>query len=519
MTDRLCHPDRLSSRCSAGSPYPTQIAARNNPSGAGPGRYKKSKPALAILCIAALHLTGCGQEERPDPVEQVKQPPVLANRNWPNVLLITIDSLRADHLRCYGYARETSPRIDQLAAEGALFEAAISASPWSLPTHASIFTGLAASIHGCQDSKHRLPGPYLTLPELLKGTGYATAGFVSSPYLHPVFGLSEGFDDYVDCGSAPAGPGTPEATSPALVAAAQGWLQKNTRRPFFMFVNFWDAHFDYTPPPPFDTRFDPDYQGGMDGEDFLTDLRVNPDMPQRDLDHLIALYDGEIAWVDRHVGQLLDAFKAAGLLDSTIVVLTSSHGTAFFEHSRKGHRHSLFDEIIRVPLVIRYPIGVPAGRRYPEQARSIDLFPTITGLLGMPLMNAMGRSLMPLFAGQDIDAQGKQTAISELSLPGQTWIAFRRPERKTVFSIEMDRGAVYDLVADPGELAALADRKSPTVAEARKDTYWSRNVFLKTFESLRIEPPEIGELPKQVLDRLNALGYIDGQPPIPGPTP
>ncbi|MBU0616212.1 MAG: sulfatase, partial [Planctomycetes bacterium] len=279
---------------------------------------------IAAICFAALALAGCGQEERPDPAEQAKQPPVFASRDWPNVLLITIDSLRADHLHCYGHSKETSPRIDQLAAEGALFEAAISAGPWSLPTHASIFTGLAASIHGCQDAKHRLPGPHTTLAGLLKSTGFATVGFVSSPYLDPVFGLSQGFDDYVDCGSPPAAQDTThtsEATSPAIAGAAQDWLRKNTRRPFFMFVNFWDTHFDYTPPPPFDTRFDPDYEGTATGRDFIFDPAINAQMPRRDLEHLIALYDGEIAWTDMHVGKILGELDALGLRDSTLVVL------------------------------------------------------------------------------------------------------------------------------------------------------------------------------------------------------
>jgi arylsulfatase A-like enzyme len=470
---------------------------------------------IAAACTAALLLIGCGQEDRPDSAEQAKQPAVFASRDWPNVLLITLDSVRADHVHCYGYPRETSPRIDQLAAEGALFEATISASPWSLPTHASIFTSLAASIHGCQDAHHRLPAPDVTLAELLKTTGFATVGVVSTPYLYPVFGLAQGFDDYVDCGS----PSDGQDTSPAVVAAAQEWLQHNTRRPFFMFVNFWDANFDYTPPPPFDTQFDPDYTGDLTGAAFLTDPRINPDMPRRDLDHLIALYDGEIAWVDQHVGMILDTFKAADLLDSTIVIVTSSHGTAFFEHGRKGHRNSLYDEVIRVPLVIRYLARVPAGQRYQEQARSIDLFPTITDLLGMPPLDAMGRSLAPLFVGKTIDVRGKETAISELSAPGHTLAAFRQPERKTIFSYEANRGVVYDLVADPGELAALTDPQSPTVQAARADTTWSRTIFLKAFESRYPKPPRIDELPAAVLQRLDALGYVDGGPPEEIPTP
>jgi arylsulfatase A-like enzyme len=477
---------------------------------------------VSAICLATLLFSGCGQEDRPDPADEAKQPPVFASRSWPNVLLITVDSVRADHLHCYGYARKTSPQIDQLAAEGALFEAAISASPWSLPTHVSMFTSLIASIHGCQDGRHRLPQSHTTLAEVLKSAGFATAGFVSNPYLDRVFGLSQGFDDYVDCGSAAYAEGASEndeMTSPATVAAVQSWLQKNTRRPFFMFVNFWDAHFDYTPPAPFDAKFDPDYAGNLTGAGFMSDPRINPDMAEEDLEHVIALYDGEIAWVDLHVGAVLDAFKAAGLLDSTIVILTSSHGTAFFEHKLKGHRHSLYDETIHVPLIVRWPNRVPAGRRYPEQARSIDIFPTITDLLRMPPLGVMGRSLAPLFVGRSIDVRGKETAVSEVKLPGDTLAAYRQRDRKTIFSTERNGGSVFDLTADPGELAALTDPDSPTVKGAEADTYWSRNVFPKEFRSRYPAPKEIGELPARVLERLNALGYVNGEPPRDMPAP
>ena len=473
------------------------------------------------ICLTALLLPGCGQEDRPDPAEAAKQPAVFADRSWPNVLLVTIDSLRADHLHCYGYPRETSPRIDQFAAEGALFEAAITSSSWTLPAHASIFTGLAASVHGCEDAKHRLPGGHVTLAERLKSTGFATAGFVSSPYLDPVFGLGQGFGSYVDCTSPlPADElaMTYGATSPTVVAAVQAWLRQNTERPFFMFVNFWDAHFDYVPPPPFDTKFDPDYEGTITGEQFLTNPKVDGNMPPRDLEHLRALYDGEVAWVDAHFGMILDTFASAGLLDSTIVILTSSHGTAFFEHRQKGNRTSLYDEVIRVPLIMRHPARVPVGKRYQEQARSMDLLPTVTDLLGMPTAGLMGRSLTPLFVGKSIDVRGKETAISELTVFGRTLLAFRQPERKTIFSVAMDRGAVYDLVADPGELAALTDPESPTVKAARADTTWSQG-FLEAYRQRYPRPPEIPELPARVLEKLSALGYIDGELPESPPTP
>lgn len=476
---------------------------------------------LFIFCIVFLFVTGCGQEDRPDPAEEAKQPAVLADRNWPNVLLITIDSLRPDHLHCYGYPKETSPRIDRFAAEGALFEAAISSSSWTLPAHASMFTGLAASVHGCTDARHQLPGSHSTLTKRLKNTGFVTIGAVSSPFLTPVSGLAQGFDKYIDCTTPLSSDDlekTRGATSPTIVTVIQGWLHQNTQRPFFMFINFWDAHFDYTPPPPFDTKFDPDYVGNITGEQFLTDPKINPDMPERDLEHLQALYDGEIAWVDTHFGIILDMLKAADLLDSTIVILTSGHGTAFFEHDLKGHRNSLYDEVIRVPLIIRYPDRVPAGKRYKQQARGMDLLPTITDLLGMPTPNLMGRSLAPLFVDRSIEIRGKETAISELTVHGHSLRSFRQPDRKTIFYVDRDRGMVFDLVADPGELAALADPESPTVQGAHADTTWSRG-FLKAFRQRYPRAPEIPELPARVREQLSALGYVDGEPPAPAPAP
>ena len=480
---------------------------------------------ILTVCLGLLAAfpCGCGQEDRPDQADKAKRPDVLIDSDWPNVLLISLDSVRADHLGCYGYDRETSPRIDQLASEGALFETSISASSWTLPTHASLFTGLATSIHGLVDMQHQLDNSHITLAKDLKSAGYAAVGFVSSPLLQPVFGLAQGFDGYYRCLSpVPKDEKSiaANATSPTVLAAVNGWLSQNTHKPFFMFVNLWDAHFDYTPPAPFDTRFDPDYRGAVNGRGFLTDPRINKDMPERDLEHLIALYDGEIAWVDAHVGLLLDMFKSAGLLDTTIVVLTSSHGTAFFEHDLKGQRNALYDELIKVPLIIRYPQSVPAGKRYAEQARTIDLYPTISDLIGMAVPAVMGRSLAPLFKGESIDTRGGiETALSELVVHGQRIQAIRHPQRKTIFFLETDGGIVFDLVADPGELSAVSDAESPVVKGARADTVWTQKIFLAQFRGKYPPAQPLSGLPPGILEKLNALGYVEGQLPAPSDKP
>lgn len=480
--------------------------------------------ALSVSA-AALWPAGCGQEDRPDPADAAKRPRVLADRTWPNVVLIVIDSLRPDHLGCYGYQRPTSPRIDRLAGEGALFECVVSSSGWTLPAHATLFTGLCDSVHGCTDTDRRLHEKHYTLAERLRDTGYATAGFFSGPYLHPVFGLNQGFETYVDCTSyaelsdrTAAESGTVEGeaiwdamhrdvTNPTVVARVRQWLHDNRRRPFFLFVHMWDVHFDFLPPPPYDTLFDPGYAGPITGAGFLVDDRINKDMPRRDLDHLIALYDGEIAWTDAHLGQLLDELAALGLLENSLLVVTADHGTAFFEHQLKGHRNSLYDEVIRIPLLVRWPPRIPPGLRIRQQVRMIDLLPTIVDLIGAAwdYRTVMGHSLAALFSGGQLPRD--DPAISELSSMGIELQAFRRLERKTIWHVALDKGVVFDLLADPGELAPLTDRNAPAVVAARQDVKWSRG-FLELFRARHPPAPAISDLPKQLLEKLRSLGYV-----------
>ena len=466
---------------------------------------------IVAVCTAALLTTGCGEEERPVPVRQAKRPVVRANESWPNVVLISVSSLRPDHLKCYGYSKDTSPHIDRLAAEGALFENVISSSSWSLPAHGAMFTGLCDSVHGCTEADRRLHEDHYTLAERLRDVGYTTTGFFSGPFLHPAFGMSQGFETYADCmwrPSASAETKQPDVTSPQIVDQVQGWLQKNTRRPFFMFVQMWDPHFDFTPPPPYDTKFDPDYRGEVTGERFLLNPAINKNMPPRDLEHLGALYDGEIAWTDDHLGRILDELESLKLLDSSIVILVSDHGTALLEHGLRGHRNSLFDEVIRIPLIIRYPAIIEGGQRFGQQARIIDLLPTVIALLGMPADFLMGQTLTPLFSGQKLER--REPAVSELLSMGFKLQSFRVAERKTIWNLDPDAGSVYDLRSDPGELAAV-NHDSPVSTAATADIKWCR-LYLKEFGKRSIQSPKTPELPPELLEKFAAMGYVAADP-------
>ncbi|MCK4341502.1 MAG: sulfatase [Phycisphaerae bacterium] len=395
----------------------------------------------------------------------------------PNVLLISIDMLRPDHLHCYGYHRETSPRLDRLAAEGVLFENHISSTSWTLPAHAALFTSLADSVHGCQDTDRRLPDKLVTLAEEFAAAGYKTAGFFSGPYLHPAFGLSQGFEHYEDCTSyarkmadkpAEEWAHDPDVmrsshrdvTNPIIFPAVKKWLSEHGESKFFMFIHMWDPHFDFIPPPPYDTMFDPDYTGTITGEDFFINRQINKYMPPRDLEHLLALYDGEIAWTDLYVRQIIAELEQAGLLEDTVVAITSDHGTEFFEHGLKGHRQTLFDESIRVPLIIRYPAELPAGVRVTAQTRIIDIGPTLLELAGVTTDTlVMGHSLVPSALGEPLDFEN--TAISELFW-GHGKIEHRMRSIRTLKWKYVDdqvrnRRFYLNLADDPGEQTAWWD--------------------------------------------------------------
>ena len=351
----------------------------------------------------------------------------------PNVVLISIDTLRADHLSCYGYARTTSPHIDRLAEQGALFERAWSTTSWTLPAHLSMLTGEHISAHGVCDDRlwdvvgkpggpPQLPLCGTFLPELLRAVGYRTAGFYSWKYLEPRFGFGPGFEVWERIGHsvyshpehAPRFEALRQAgdkaaleawrarepklfddqrpTSGETVDAALAWLEKVVdaprsaeREPFFLFLHLFDVHDAYKPPPPFDTRFtDPAYRGPITGDQVSSPKSlVVPGMAAADLEHLKALYDGEIAWVDTQVQRVLDALAARGMEDDTLVILTSDHGEEFFEHGQKTHRVQLHPESLRVPLVMRWPARIAPKTRVSGNAGLVDLVPTLCELLDL----------------------------------------------------------------------------------------------------------------------------------------
>jgi arylsulfatase A-like enzyme len=466
------------------------------------------------------------------------------------VLLISIDTLRADHLGCYGYSRDTSPRIDRLAGEGVTFDRAISSTSWTLPSHMAIFSSLFDSVHGVQATGRKYALDHPLLAEVMRSAGYRTAGFHSGPLLDEGYGFSAGFDSYVDCSRgaerrarrgegpphrrAPQGVGRPEkvqeeglvgafrrrvlrrgggaptvVTNPYLFERVSGWLEEGMEEPFFLFVHYWDVHWDYVPPSPYDTMFDPGYDGSMDFTNFPRNREIHPNMDPRDLEHLIALYDGEIRWTDEWIGKLIDRLEEKGVLDRTLVILTSDHGEEFFEHGKKGHRKALYDESIHVPLIVRYPDRLPAGFRVGGQVRTVDIYPTVLEMTGVGTVHGLqGLSLRPLMDDEPETADFPP-AVSELSLGWVEMTSVRRNEHKTIQDRKAETITHFDLEKDPGEqrpIGAGEDPRIPSWIQELRDT--SEDLERVKAAIQWVSEDNTFEPDPELLETLRSLGYV-----------
>ena len=334
--------------------------------------------AVAGLALAATGLAALSSGSKPTPPH-----------GRPNILLISIDSLRRDHVGSYGYPRPTTPHLDALARDGVRFDTAVAPTSWTLPSHVTLLTALPIRVHQVHVSSERFTKRVLTLAEVLLEEGYATAGIVGGSYLDAGYGFAQGFDHYDDYTVVNRDRRKPDGhvTSPISLRLANEWLESwaasQQPRPFFLFLHMWDVHYSYDPPPPYDTMFDPDYEGDIVASPYMRNRRINARMDPRDLEHVMALYDGEIRHTDDHLGRLFDSLKGLGAFDDTIIVVTSDHGDEFFEHGKKGHGQNLFDSVLRIPLLMRYPSKIPAGRVVEGQVRLMDVAPTILGLAGI----------------------------------------------------------------------------------------------------------------------------------------
>ena len=359
----------------------------------------------------------------------------------PNVIVYLVDTLRADHLGVYGYDRDTSPVLDRWARGSTVFDNTYAPSSWTKPSMVTLFSGLDAVSHGAEDRLDIIPADVLLLAERLQALGYSTFGAVTNPNVLPHWGFDRGFDIYRDLDS--AGNGTPASRVTEFVEEHLDQLAHS--QPFFLYLHVIDPHFPYQPPPPFDTRF--------------------PRSRTFPANMSIGRYDGEIAFVDAQFGRIVDLLEQRGLNDRSMTIFTSDHGEELWEHGRLGHGSTLYEEVMRVPLLIRFPKGRFAGIRVAARASLADVYPTVLRVLGeLPGEGLDGRDLAPMIRGSVTDTAERDLFLS-LRTSGENghrvrgvlsgrfkYLRRTRPEANE---------ALFDLVRDPAESKDISADEKP----------------------------------------------------------
>ena len=460
---------------------------------------RSALPVVAICCLGAAcgpDSPAAGRNER--------------NTARPDIVLVSIDSLRPDHLGCYGYPKPTSPTLDRLASEGVRCEVAVSTTSWTLPAHAAMLTGLFDSAHGVVDNGLRLPAARTTLAEALAHSGWKTAGFFGGPYLDPAFGFGQGFERYESCMSPRVESSHEDVTGPRTVEAVERWLDETVEpgaaEPFFLFLHLWDVHYDYRPPAEYVENFDPGYDGTLDASDLPHNAAIAADMSPRDLRHLLALYDGEIRFTDENLGKILDAIDRKGRLRDALVIVTADHGEEFFEHGGKGHQKTLFDEVVRVPCIVRWPGHLPRGAVVRDPVRIVDLAPTILSLAGASDRPPMqGRDVSPLLRGESM---APAPALMELLVDRNDIRGLRTDREKLISWRHAGKSFLYDLVRDPRELEPIPEpspRLESSLAELRQLLERCADLGGPAAERLEVAP--------DLVRRLGVLGYAGDEAP------
>jgi len=417
--------------------------------------------------------------------------------NGLNVLLVSVDTLRPDHLGCYGYARDTSPNLDALCRESVVFRQTIAQAPSTLPSHASILTSLLPAQHGAFFAdRHALDSSILTLTEVLQAKGYRTAAFTGGGQMEAVWGLNQGFETYESIKN---------DHFEQIVDKARTWLgrirEESPSSPFFLFLHTYEVHHPYTPDEADLARFvDPKSGGWLGPSVEISELkqlnnRSRPLAPGM-LEFIEGAYDAEIRSMDRALGKLLSVLEESGLADSTLVVFTSDHGEEFGEHGWYGwHAHTLYDELLRVPLVVRFPDGLGAGHEISRQVRSLDIAPTVLEAVELAVPEQFGGTgLLRAIRGEKLD---RLFAISQQDLSRtQRPAASVRTERWKYYD-----GRLFDLKADPGEQVNVSN------------SHWDliegfRAVLDETLENARLSGGDPVELDSETRHQLKALGYL-----------
>ena len=526
------------------------------------GRMLRSRPAsfmlehlpwkaLGIAAAAGFVLFSLAPPLFSPPSQPPPAPTGKAAGNAPNVLMIVLDTARADRFSAYGYENPTTPEIDRIAAEGTLFEQAVSSAVYTLPGHASLFTGAPSSVHGANTPLLYLDSSMTTLAEILSRNGYRTAGFSNNRWVGTTSSLTQGFLHYEDhwrfdgfkplhfllkiCRQMQAywqrdsEAGGAAYTLPRVLDWIESVRSTGERdgnpAPFFVFINLMEPHYPVSYKPGFTDGF-------MDPEDTVRDLlRTNQDffrvirdpsaMSPEDYRRYGVLYDGELRYADHHLGMFLRELERRGLLDNTLLIITSDHGEAIGDHGLMGHRQSVYGELTRVPLILRHPRIQPAGHRVPEPVQTFDIFRTVLDFAGveepLPPDAALSRNLLEdprqdrrIVAEEEsaewaVQLSPKLSEQIDPSLVRKRYKAIYDGNLKYIWGTE-GVSELYDLARDPRETRNLAPERPEEVERlSRELIQWEEQLPANRIEGARHHEPKID---RETEEKLRSLGYI-----------
>jgi choline-sulfatase len=440
-------------------------------------------------------------------------PPVVARDRY-NVFVIMLDSLRQDHLETYGAVDVKTPRLAQFAEAGVTFENARSNASWTRSAVAAMLTSLQPPAHGVVTMDDSLADGVPYLPEILQQSGYRTVAVINNPNASGSFGFARGFDEMFEFWSfdkeALKFPSDPEGQAKFVWSH---YIKPTVRgaEPFFVFLHELDPHSPYDPPEPYRSEYGFDYQGNVDSTiPGLWRMRKYPDrITLEDVRHINAQYKGEVAFMDRYVGWMLDRLAGLPLERPTLVVFVSDHGEEFWEHRSVGHGHTVHEELLRVPFLMQLDGVLPAGGRVRADVTLADLAPTVLDLLGIGIPESMqGESLLPLVAAPNDRVAARPAiargydALAEESISLGRWKLIRDIGRRP------SAAALYDLESDPGETRDRASERPIVAATLAQRLRW--NFDRDSGGSAAAKPHAAPHTPApEVLQRLEELGYIE----------
>ncbi len=414
--------------------------------------------SAVITCYLLMTATASGKEAQLTTQTETEVFP----GNAYNVILISLDTLRADYVGIYGNPDPTTPFLDTLFSRSVWFKDCIVQAPWTLASHMSLLTSQYPNVHNVNIAKAKLPEGKLTLAMYLKEFGMHTQGIISNPFLGGGFGFDRGFDGYNDAGKHHGFQSTREFSK---------WVNKNyeQNQPFFLFLHYNDPHMPYQAPTPYYKFFDREYSGKITGSRDDIVKYVRRKIHRRDLQHIRSLYSEEIRYMDHQLQRVFGILRKLGLYEESMVIITADHGEEFKEHGKLEHNQTLYEELLRSPLMIKFPQNMDIEpQMIDRQVKNIDIMPTILETLDLPIPedSVQGVSLLPLIMGSPEADEINKMVFSEsanthkVSVRGERW--------KYIYNRQFDRGELYDLINDPGEKQNLVKMKPDLAMELQQ---------------------------------------------------